>query len=622
MGLPSSFITRCGIGTAAWVAGRLLMSGPAVASGGRLRRWVRLSAFGVLLAALAGCRALRSGPGSDALTQSDRLMACYPDLQTGRFTVIANFEQTRHMELFRSVSTKGTALHRLSLTSGVPASGGRCLRVAFSQPDDELTADGSETRRWSLPRDWREYDLLIMCVHTAAAVDLQLSLASGQGRLRSIADSRTPLRPGWNLLRLDLADAAEHVALDDIRELRWSLPAISRTTVLLLDDIILTNNQADMFGDSSADDGGLYVRRRGRRWDLGAAGRFELGLTNGQIKYWYDLTKDRLRVRNLVEGTVLGPNVVALTGHDDAGVVALDTFPAWGERIVARQRLLEATATRIVAECTWDFLPFEGDATADMPRQSWTYTLYPSGDLYIHIDCTTETATWTADRVGLAVSRRECENTDLVCHSTSQLGDTGRLLHVPYAWLRDGDSGGPGLLFAVHDGRSTPLMVCLRSPTLSRVTAVAYGGETRKPAQRWDSMLALGTPGAVGQPASRALHYCFPPSLSPSLGSLVTDSEGDLDHDGFNERSGCYVLAPDANRVLLTLDGTGSPFYSPAFLIQDSADREVWVYVDYVVLERVGRTAGGEVLFQLPGTVDTRRTVEVYLRNRPEGKPR
>ena len=148
--------------------------------------------------------------------------------------------------------------------------------------------------------------------------------------------------------------------------------------------------------------------------------------------------------------------------------VALDAFPAWGERIVARQRLLEATATRVVAECTWDFLPFEGDATADMPRQSWTYTLYPSGDLYIHIDCTTETATWTADRVGLAVSRRDRENMDLVCHSTSQLGDTGRLLHVPYAWLRDGDSGEPGLLFAVHDGRSAPLMACLRSPTLSR----------------------------------------------------------------------------------------------------------------------------------------------------------
>ena len=631
MGRLPSFITRCGIDPTQYATGRSRRVahlfrgggiGPPAASGRRLGRWGRLSAFAVLLAALAGCRALKSGPGADAVTQSDRLMATYPDLQTGRFTVIADFEQTRHMELFRSVSTAGTALHRLSLTSGVPATGGRCLRAAFGRPDDELIADGSEAQHWNLPRDWRDYDLLVLCVHTAAAVDLRFSLTSGQGRFRTIADSRIPLQAGWNLLRLDLADAAEHVALDDIRELRWSLPTISGTSVLLIDDIILTNNQADLFGDSDAEGGGLYLRRRGRRWDLGVAGQFELGLINGQIKYWYDLAKDDLRVRNLVEGTVLGPSVLTLTGDEDAGVAALDSFPAWGERIVARQRLLEASATRMIVECTWDFLPFEGDAAIDMPRQSWTYTLYHSGDLYVHLDCTTETPTWAADRLGLAVSRRDSENMDLVCHSTSQLGDTGRLLHVPYAYLSGGDSGRPGLLFAVHDGRSAPLMACLRSPTISQVSAVAYGGETQTPVQRWDGMLALAAQDGRRTAESRAVRYCFPPALSPSLGSLVTDTDGDRDHDGFNERFGCTVLAPEANHIVLTLNGSGAPLYSPAFVIQGSADMEVWVYVDYVILEPVSRTAGGEALFQLPGTIDSRRTVEVYLRHRRGAKPR
>ena len=132
MGRLPSFITRCGIDPTQYATGRSRRVahlfrgggiGPPAASGRRLGRWGRLSAFAVLLAALAGCRALKSGPGADAVTQSDRLMATYPDLQTGRFTVIADFEQTRHMELFRSVSTAGTALHRLSLTSGVPATG-------------------------------------------------------------------------------------------------------------------------------------------------------------------------------------------------------------------------------------------------------------------------------------------------------------------------------------------------------------------------------------------------------------------------------------------------------------------------------------------------------------------
>ncbi|MFH0983250.1 MAG: hypothetical protein V2A79_17160 [Planctomycetota bacterium] len=557
------------------------------------------------------------GAGQATLTQADRLKAYYSDLETGRFTVIADFEQTRQMELFRSVSRGGTALHRLSLSSGVPATGGRCLHAAFGQPEDELIADGSEARQWHLPRDWREYDLLMMSVHTPAPVDLRLSVASGEGKLRSIADSSIPLQAGWNLLRLDLADAMEHVALDDIRELRWSLPEISRPTLLLIDDVILANNQIDLFGDSRTENGRLYLRRRGRRWDIGAGGRFELGLTNGQIRYWYDVAEDRLRVRNLVEGTVLGPTVVSLTGGEDFAVPVVESFPVWGDRVVTRQRLLEASPTRMVVACQWDFVPPREAATTDLPRQQWTYTIYPTGEVYVHLECSTETQGWAAGNLGLAVSRRDSDPLNLLCHSTAQLGDTGRLLHVPYAFAGHDRPGGPDLLFVVHDGRSAPLMKCFREGTLPRVTAVAFGGQTHKPTQEWDCLLSLGLSDTEIGPAgaSRALYYCFPPTLTPTVGSLVTESEGDRDHDGFNERFGCYMLAPQDRRVLLTLDGKSAPLYNPAFLVQGSTGMESWVYVDYVVLHEVSRTAAGEVVFQIPGLVDTRRTVEVYLRN-------
>ena len=554
---------------------------------------------------------------ADGVTQADRLKAYYSDLQTGRFTVIADFEQTRHMELFRSVSAGGTALYRLSLASGIPATGGRCLRAEFGQPEDELIADGSEAQQWNLPRDWREYCLLTMAAHASGAVNLNLSLTSGRGKLRSIADSRIPLAAGWNLLRLDLADAAEHVALDDIRELRWSLPGLTNPVVLLIDDIVLSDNQVDLFGDSDAEEGGLYLRRRGRRWDIGVGSRFELGLINGQIKYWYNLCEDHLRVRNLLEGCVLGPSVVTLGGDEDSGVTALETFPAWGDRVLVRQRLLEASATRIIVECAWDFVRSQEAATAVAASQKWTYTVYPSGELYVHLECTTETEGWTANALGLAVSRRDDESMKLLCHSTSQLGDTGRLLHVPYAYACSSVSGAPGLLFVVHDGRSAPLMKCFRKELISQVTAVAFGGETQRPVQQWDCLLGLGPWGVdAGRAAeARALHYCFPPTLSPAVGTLVTDSEGDNDHDGFNERFGCYLLAPDANRVLVTLDEKDVPLYNPAFVIPGSAGLEAWVYVDYVILEGVSRTAAGEVLFQIAGTVDTGRTVEVYLRS-------
>ncbi|MCK4659334.1 MAG: hypothetical protein KAV82_07415 [Phycisphaerae bacterium] len=576
-----------------------------------------------LMGILPGCHRGTHRAAGGAATQADRLMAYYADLQTGRFAVIADFEQTMHMELFRSISTGRTALHRLSLTSGVDATGGRCLRAVFGRPDDKLIADNRAARSWHLPRDWRDYDLLVMAVHASAAADLQFTMVSGQRHLGSIADSRIPLNAGWNLLRLDLSDAAEHVAMDDLGELRWALPSLTKPTVLLIDDIILVDNRADLFGDSSGEDGGLYLRRRGRRWDVGVGERFEVGFINGQIKHWYDLSEDPLRVRNLVEGGVLGPSVVTLSGDEDTGVAALGSFPAWGDRVVARQQLLEASQARIVVQCTWDFLPPDGEEATDMPTQQWAYTIYPTGELYVHLECTTRTSAWSAERLGMAVSRRAGPTLELLCHGTAQLGDKGRLLHVPYAVLGSGAAASPELCFVVHDGRSAPLMKCLHSPDGTRAIAVAFGGETRKPVQRWDCLIILGAGDSGGglTAEDHALRYCFPPALSPAVGSMVTASEDDRDNDGFHERYGCYVLAPDGNRVLLTIGGGGdSLLCNPVFVIQGSVGKEAWVYLDHILLEGVCRTANGEVLFQLPGSVGTRRTLEVYLGNAAELK--
>ncbi|MCP4593434.1 MAG: hypothetical protein GY842_22075, partial [bacterium] len=109
---------------------------------------------------LGGCQGMGLRPAGGSITQSDRLMAHYADLSGGRFAVIADFEQEQHLELFRSASPGGEPLHQVSQTAGVNATGGRCLRAEFARPEDELIADGQAARNWSLPRDWREYDLL------------------------------------------------------------------------------------------------------------------------------------------------------------------------------------------------------------------------------------------------------------------------------------------------------------------------------------------------------------------------------------------------------------------------------------------------------------------------------
>ena len=52
-----------------------------------------------------------------------------------------------------------------------------------------------------------------------------------------------------------------------------------------------------------------------------------------------------------------------------------------------------------------------------------------------------------------------------------------------------------------------------------------------------------------------------------------------------------------------------------AFIAHGSAGKEAWVYVDHAIFEDLGQTSGGDAVFQLPGTIESRRTLEVYLRN-------
>ncbi|MHC4089287.1 MAG: hypothetical protein ACYSVY_03240, partial [Planctomycetota bacterium] len=54
--------------------------------------------------------------------------------------------------------------------------------------------------------------------------------------------------------------------------------------------------------------------------------------------------------------------------------------------------------------------------------------------------------------------------------------------------------------------------------------------------------------------------------------------------------------------------------FSPVFNVLDTAGARVWVYVDHLIHEAVGRDAGGNVIFQVPGTITGRTLVELVLR--------
>ena len=62
------------------------------------------------------------------------------------------------------------------------------------------------------------------------------------------------------------------------------------------------------------------------------------------------------------------------------------------------------------------------------------------------------------------------------------------------------------------------------------------------------------------------------------------------------------------------IDGTVSPLYSPVFRILEQDGLQAWVYVQDRILDRVARDRAGNLLFQLPGVIRDRTTIEVLFR--------
>lgn len=575
----------------------------------------------VLLAGLhplGGCNdALRTG--TSQVTQSDRLMAAYPDLATGRFWIIADFEQLEHAELFHVVSHSGQASCIPSLAAGVPQTGQRCLRVTLADPLDTVVINNEHAHCWSLKRDWRQFWLLIAAIHcTVDSTPLELAVAAGPADGGASVHSRITLTRGWNVLRLDLAEAADNIPIDDIREIRLSLPEATAPVELLLDDFVLTDNRQDIFGSSDDVSGGLYIQRQGRRWNIGAAGRFELGLANGQIAYWYDLGHDPHRLHNLVAGSVLGPSPVVLPGFGSEEPSQADSgFLALGQTVVAHQQVEEASEARIVVACTWRFTSRGQQIEEATPFQRWSYAILPDGKVYVTVACTAQAGDWRPQALGLAVTRGDDGSIQSYAHRTARLEDPEDLRHVAYGYARPASPERSGVLLVMHDGRQAPLMEILRQPQRHRVSLLASGGHISGPTQAWACLLRVWPPGHCDQALELAMDYAYPDPLHVMVGERVNDSPGDDNGDGFNERFGCYVLRPEADLLRFEVNGSKRPRFSPVFNVLDTAGARVWVYLDNVILETVGRDAKGNAVFQLPGTVRGRSLIEVVIRDQP-----
>jgi hypothetical protein len=549
-----------------------------------------------------------------------RMQEAYPDLHTGRFLSLADFNTHAQAALFRTLGPDGAETRdqpEISLRRSLDATGAAGLKARLSSPDDQLLFDGVNSADLVLVRDWRDYNILLLGIYGPPdGAALEFSIRSG---------TDNPLRhkrslvaePGWNLQRFDLSEIGEDIDLADVRALAWRAARISAPVELYLDDLILADNTRYLFGEN-AGEGELYGVSQGRRIHVGARGRFELAFSDGVIVEWQADDEHNLTVRS-----GLGPWPVPLPGdwsfrHADP-VVYDDPalFANWGVRVVATQRLVEESGFRVVIEGVWRFLSSPGvvdtPRPSDAPEHSWRYVIYPSGQVYVRIRSLAGDAGWRAPRVGYALA---LDGRSGFAGVTPQPAYSGPP-ETRFALMTQSGRDRPDLLWCPHTPEAAGRHLELVSADERRI-AMTVGDIDPADSVETAHLLRFWPRDIDGAPEAHsfAADYQHPATLSVMRGRVFTEAAGDLDRDGFNESEGCYELSPQDGLLRFDFEPGTSLRHGPIFRVRQTNAADCWVYVDGRIISSRGRDADGNVLFKLPGAVGTRLAIEVNTRSR------
>jgi len=590
----------------------------------------------VVVVALSGCAA----PGAREATgptQTDRFVRTYPELRGGRFVVLADFEDARQMGMFRCAAASAEAACTLDPHGAPSDTGSACLRFTAGNGYDAVLAGNQTSAEWFLPRDWRDYDLLLLRLRAdAPGIRADLAVSAGSGSRQCSAETALTAGTDWTLFRLDLAEIGEQVPLDDIRALQLTIRAPAYPVNLWVDDIFLAGARESVFGDPANTAGELYVQRVGRRWNVGAGGRFELTFGNGQIVRWFNLTGDPQRLHNLVEGTSLGPTVVTVrTGPDGATVEPAFIRP--DSSVSGRQQVLEMSRERVVVECTWWLPSPEGsgaagpsgargaEATAPVsrePRVRWIYTVYAGGQVYVDVAVSGSVPAQEGVSPGLAVSMSGGAN----CRMDPPAGTWRQAAAAPapagvWATLQSSRAEGTGLAYAVARAELFGRMTTQTDGTTLHALAVATAESSLGEVWGAPCMIALATAGdaTLENLPLRAGSYVRPPLLRFQTGRPATTEEAGtpVDPTGFDPASGCYVITPLNHQVRFTVDQQAA--MNPRFRVLQEPGRQAWVYVDQRLVEEVTRDRHGDLLVHLPDTLLEDTLVEVIFSSGGDG---
>ncbi len=562
---------------------------------------------------------------------ADRLLKAYPDLSTGRFLIVADFETIEQGAIFRILPPTAAGYVGINPERAKPETGAGSLKVHLTGREQELVAEDIGQGSWTLPKDWSRFHLFLFSVYSPRPVAGAVFAArSGVEKTRDYVQRGIVLREGWNVVRIDVGDLAERIDTSDVRQLRFGWPHLDGPIDLYFDDMVLVDNAKDVLGTPSGQPGDLYVRSEGRRFRVGVNERFELVFARGRIVQWFDLATDRNRIHNLTGGGPLGPTPVWLANDGDKAT-RVDEAAGWdrfGPAAESFQRLVEVSPVRTIVWGEWRFGTGAASAPAEGgPFHRWVYTVYATGKVCVefagHVQAPAEAepaaGTRPAGSVGYLVACADGMGFERLLRTPGQSDAAGpNAGDLSYVLYHRNEPDRADLLFCFFRAATAPKARPTRHDEEPRLGTLFHGG----PAQLvtvWAAMFTVWPHDIDGpeQADPMAIDYANPMPIAVDAGRLVKTDPGDFDNDGFNEARGHYTLEPDGNAAKVRIDGTRPMRFGPAFKIVDVVDCDVWAYVDGFEVRPVARDADGNAVFQIPRVLDKETLIEVTVQRRP-----
>ena len=580
----------------------------------------------LLLVVWVGCDTMQPARSSDMAGEQAglppvlrRMQQVYPELASGRFVSLADFESRAQVALFRTIGADGVEGDRpqpgLSILRSRNETGAASLKGRLESADDRLLFDGKNSRELALIRDWTPYHLLMMSVYGSDdGATLELEISSGKHTPLSWTHT-LHVRPGWNLVRLDVGTIGESIDLSNVRRLAWRAPEAYDAVEFYLDDLILTDNTRAIVPRTDDEDA-LYVLRRGRRIVVGAPGRFELALADGVIVSWRGPHR-----QNLADPGGLGPWPVPLAANWNAqpGVpVAYDDpalFVDWGNTVATMQKLVEATTFRAVVEGQWRYVDLASgseDPGADLatrPGHSWRYVIYPFGRVHVRIESTAPEGGWPGPRVGYAIGLAGRSEFSIF---TPAAAGTARTRPDYLVAAREAESRAD-LLWTWPRNRGLTRFRELTTPDGRRLAIVAGDVGVDEAAATVHLLRVWPTDMDDVQVAEAlAADYQNTAVITASTGRSVTDAVGDDDQDGYNESDGCYELATDGRALRFDFNPEGRLRFDTLLRVRGTAGTRCWAYARGRRLTDLGRDLDEALLVYLGRVTSTPTTIELH----------